>query len=337
MINKLLKLYRNARHNIPLEDFTTEVFAGILNMEDEVKQKFINDFLHLPNGEYEIKTQVIYPLQNKKCIIDIVLRSEDTICFIENKVESGEGNEQLDKYGQILEECRKSYKETYLLYCTKYDDKKDYSKHHFNQYRWFEVANFLKKFNTNNFIDNFITYLKTHDMAHDIVFDAKNFISLCDLQNISNKAYDCLDKLKPVFKNTFNMDQNPSDGFDFKQVRKHNRLIHYYNDIFIPESKSWSEIKYGILLFKPELYVGIWVDKGHPVYENMIQYTSKLINDFKVGIIEEGIYIELKKDMSIFLNDEEADSAITDWYILAFSSFKKMIQETSELNWKIKV
>src|SRR5690606_23934065 len=102
--------------------FNTECFAGILKMHPEVLISFIK-WIKLPPGNYSVNTQLNYPLvDDRNCIVDMVLENESTICFIENKVNSNEGWEQLNRYSKVLDQ--KTDKKTHLLYCTKKVDPK---------------------------------------------------------------------------------------------------------------------------------------------------------------------------------------------------------------------
>jgi hypothetical protein len=45
----------------------------------------------------------------------------------------------------------------------------------------------------------------------------------------------------------------------------------------------------------------------------------------------------LKKDISVFLNDEQADTKIADWFKDAFKQYADLIKNTGHLDWKINV
>ncbi len=333
MFNQLLKLYRSHSKKTPLEDFTTEILVGLLNIEKEIKNSFISDFLELPSAEYQLRTQVKYELKNDtNCIVDFVIENDDLICFIENKVNSKEGERQLERYGKVLDSYSKNTK---LLYCTKYYDNKEYSKHNFTQIRWFEVAKFLNTFNNNSFAIEFIKFLTTHKMAQKLTFSAQDFLTLENLQNILLITNEHLDRVKPVFQETFKSNKKISDVRSASQVINHNRLIFMFSDII--SENGWSEIKYGFQLDNPSIYVGIWIDKTNNDYENFIKAIEPFKDQFLVNKMDIGISIELKKGISTYLNDEQSDTYIADWFKNAFNTFEKLIKETPELNWKINV
>ena len=336
MLNQLLKLYRKHRTKTPLEDFTTEVFVGLLNLEDDIKDKFLYDFLKLPKSEYLLKTQMQYSLKDDKdCIVDFVIESKDIICFMENKVNSKEGYRQLERYGKVLKTYAENDYETRLFYCTKYFDKKKYEHHNFKQIRWFHIAKFFKQFQENTLANEFINFLTSKDMAQELTFDAKDFLTLENLQSILKTTNNYLDRVKPIFKTTFKTDLKISDARSASQIIKHNRLIYYFKDIL--GEKGWSELKYGFQLNNPAIYVGIWIDKSNEEFENFVKAVEKEETHFIINKRKNGISIELKKEISIFLNDEESDSKIADWYKNAFNEFAEFIKSTPELKWKINV
>lgn len=337
LFDNLLRLKNRNEKKTPLEDFTTELLCGILNSNERLKKSFILEFLKLPEGEYKLKTQVRYPLKNDRdCIVDFILESDSFVCFVENKVESIEGPRQLERYSLILDKLELN-KHTKLIYCTKYNDPKTNISHDFKQIRWYQIATFLKKFGEDNIAQEFIYYLNKNDMEKELTLNAVDFLSLNNLQNVINKAHEYLDRVKPLFEDIFNSQKKlkVKDGFDIKQIIRHNRLIYYYQDII--SSKGWSEIKYGFLFNGPVAYVGVWLEKTNPNYKKLIEYSKDYRNQFSIGELDQGLFVELKKDISCYLNDENAESQILNWYKDSFRQFSDFIKSTPEIEWNIHV
>ena len=95
---------------------------------------------------------------------DMVFEDNDTLCFLENKVESQEGGNQLASYYAILMTKQEKKRSIHLRYCTKYYDPKEppdgCAKDNFQQFRWSDVSEFLSKNeNGNPLIDEFLTFL----------------------------------------------------------------------------------------------------------------------------------------------------------------------------------
>ena len=122
--NRLLELYKKNRasEKTPLEDFITEILVGVLENDNELLDSFVNNILEIEGTGFSIESQVKYNLDNDiNCIIDIVVRNDENICFIENKVHSSEGERQLERYSKVLNEIHSFQgKNMFLRYCTKF-------------------------------------------------------------------------------------------------------------------------------------------------------------------------------------------------------------------------
>ena len=305
-------------------------------MEEEIKNSFLTNFLKLPKDDYLLKTQMQYSLEDDTdCIVDFVIESENHICFIENKINSKEGYRQLERYGKVLETFKENNFDTKLFYCTKYFDDKTYVKHEFEQIRWYQIAKFLKSFQETSLVTEFINFLIKQDMAQELTLNATDFLTLENLQNILKTTNDHLDRVKPAFERTFKSNIKISDVRSTSQILNHNRLIYMLKSIL--GENGWSEIKYGFQLNNPAIYVGIWIDKSNEQFDGFVKAVEQKENHFITNKRKNGISIELKKDISIYLNDEESDSKIANWYKNSFNEFAKFIRSTPELKWKINV
>lgn len=172
-------------------------------------------------------------------------------------------------------------------------------------------------------------------MAQELTLTATDFLTLENLQNILKITNDYLDRVKPIFESTFKSHIKISDVRSTSQILNHNRLIYMFKDIL--GENGWSEIKYGFELNNPSIYVGIWVDKSNTQFEQFDNLINKLPADFIIDKRKIGTSIELKKEISGFLNDEEADAKIADWYKTSFIRFADFIKSEPQLEWKIKV
>ena len=205
MIQDLYHLYKKNGYSnrIPLEDFNTEVFAGILKLYPVIKNDIIS-FLGLPEDDYAITTQLKYKLKDTQdCIIDLVLNGVNNICFIESKVNSSEGWEQLNRYCVALDTYHKN-KECFLIYCTKYSEPKTISTHHFTQIRWYQIAKCLKKYCYNNpTVNDYYNFLKLHKMAQDNTITTDTIISMENYRKTFEIINHHVELSLPIFQNIF--------------------------------------------------------------------------------------------------------------------------------------
>ncbi len=335
MINNLFKLYLRNTSKTPLEDFTTEAFAGILKYDPIIKNEFIRVFLKIPQGEYQIKTQVKYDLENDmNCIVDLVFENEDIICFIENKVNSKEGYRQLERYSKVLDIYNLENKKTYLRYCTKYYDNKILKEHEFKQYRWFQIAKFLKPYSKNALVNDFLHFLKIKNMSQDLTITTKDLFAIENLFDTVNVLNGYLERIKPRFIQTFKSTSNISDGCTVNQLIKHKRLIYYFKDIV---GTYYSEIKYGFLTSSSQIYVGIWIDKSNSEYKTFKSFFYSNNYGFLIIHLDSGMAIELKEPLQNFINNDNADNEISNWFQSSFSKFVDLIKQMNNVSWKIGV
>ncbi len=333
MLERLVDLYsKNANSGkTPLEDFTTEAFAGVLENSELVKGSFIQKFLGLSEDEYIIKTQKKYILDNDiDCIIDIVIEGTNNICFIENKVNSTEGNRQLERYCLALDYFKKRGLRTTLFYCTKYSDIKEINQHNFNQYRWHDLHNFLVSFENDALTAEFLKFLTIYDMAKDTTLYSTDFIVFENIQEVLNKCNEFLDSARPDFEQKFCNTNKISDGKSTSQILKHNRVIFYVKDFV--KGTGWSELVYGVYFEETSIYVEIYLDKKNENHEDVV----KLAEDSGLFMIEKNDYgtsIWLEHDLSTLLNQDNSDQMILEWFKASFETFDNFTENTKLKLW----
>lgn len=332
MLDRLIGLYSKNSNagKTPLEDFTTEAFAGILEHNEEVKKKFVNDFLKLPQDDYRVLTQKKYPLNNRPdCIIDMVLRGTQNICFIENKVNSLEHGDQLSRYCDILDGLQQAGYETYLFYCTKYVDKKEITEHDFKQYRWKNLSTLLGELEeTDSMIIDFLNFLSKYDMAKDNTIYSTDFITFESIQRVLNHWNDMLDSAKPEFAKRFASKNKISDGRSVSQILKHNRLIYYISDFVI--GAGWSELGYGLSFEEPCIYDEVYINSKNENCKQIIE-AVKDSKQFFTQPYDHGVSFWLQRDLSDLLNKEDSETIISKWFNDSFEQFDDFMQN-EELN-----
>ena len=340
MFLDLIKLYNKQKDSgrIPLEDFNTECFANILKLYPEIKQDFIINFLNLPIDDYDVSTQLRRDLEDtQNCIIDLVLIGKSNACLIECKVESSEGWEQLFRYGKVLE-IYYSEKNKYLIYLTQYSDIKNqdgqYDKFNFNQYRWYHIAKFLKKYGTENpLINDYLKFLKTYNMAQDNTLKSVNLIAMENMKKTIEICEFHIENAKQHFKKMFGS-ANPNANFNWSQIRQHRRISHYNGGIVKSASNKHSEILYSIQLSKLQLNVHIYLTNEHELIHN---FNNLIFNPeiFTLTVFEHGSSIVIVEDLGSFLNDENADKNINDWFNQSFGYMKDLMEQNPKIEWNL--
>lgn len=343
MFNALLKLYKTNNYKTPFEDFNTECFAGILKLFPEVKDKFIEEILDAPKDEYQVVTQLRKNLKEEQnCIIDLALIGKNNVCFIENKVESYEGIEQLSRYSKVLDIHYKKYKK-HLFYCTKYSEPKnsegEYDIYNFIQFKWYEIAKFLKKYkNENPMIQNYFDFLKKHKMEQDNTIKVENLLTMENLLKTLEIAKFHIGNSKDDFNKIFRKLGSFEKGnvnSNWKQLNYHNRFCHFKKDILVSKSGKWSEIIYMISFNKLTVSTCISLEKSHEQFEafKLLDLTN---SSFKLNQIAEwGVGIFKSNPIGDFLNDDDSDKSIREWFAKSFKEVNEIIN-SSHLSWNKK-
>lgn len=198
IFNKLFKIKLNS-HNNPYEDYLTELLCYCLQNDKEILNDFLLKFkIYTPNPEEEYLSfhtqEKLKALPNHHCESrpDMVLNFENATIYFENKISSGEGNKQLKRYAEHLNELDVTNK--ILVYITRdYDKKNIYkitenctSSIKFIQLRWFEVFHLLKKHKEKPLILELLKFLKDLKLSMNNQFTPTDLITLNSFSNTLN-------------------------------------------------------------------------------------------------------------------------------------------------------
>jgi len=234
-----------------LEDFTTEILAEILRDHDNLCH-FIRHFLNQDIyfiSECIVRTQEClskikdHPIDS---IPDITIRfkhqEKKYTIFFENKIDSSTHDNQLERYkDHLLNEDS----ERYLIYLTKLyapADMKNNCNIKFIRIRWYQIYQYLKEFDDNYLLKQFITFMEDEKMNQSRIFTPEHLIGLRYYQEINSM-------MKEVFVGNFQSDKKEqsikkimekSFDFDIKAKAPHYdegnsdyRLVGKKNDIYI--------------------------------------------------------------------------------------------------------
>lgn len=328
IFSRLLKLYRTNSFKTPLEDFTTEILVGILSQSGHLLDTFVNEVLKIEGRDFVISSQEHFrsDVLTSDCRVDIVIRNEDTLCFLENKVECSEGNEQLLRYSKIL--SRFSPLATHLRYCTKYYDHKEIVDHQFHQFRWLDISNFLKRQPSTEITQEFLSFLKDKKMDNSTTFTAVDLIALENINAVVNRMEVYLEKIKPEFRKQFG---NTKDISNLNQIKEKERFILLKDRIF---GEGYNEVGVGFD-FKDtvRLVVWLWCGAQNSKAEEFKKILKKPVPE---GFItNNNDWIALRKPLSDFLSNDGMESEIESWFHTSFASFKSFADSTPNLEWKI--
>ncbi|MFN0290022.1 PD-(D/E)XK nuclease family protein [Pedobacter helvus] len=327
LFGTLLKLYKANGIRTPLEDFTTEILVHILNQNESIMSKFVNKVLKIEGYNFVATSQETFVFKQRGrhfCKVDVVFRNENKICFLENKVHSEEGFDQLINYSDTLDE-QSEYQEKHLRYCTKfYEDKIHITKNHFSQFRWCNISNFLQEWKDNDIIKQFLEFLENNQMGNSTDFTLQEILSLQSISPALLKMSSYLDKIRPRFVEQFGALASINNS---KQLTTYNRQVIVKQPLF---GEGYSEIGAGFdFSTSPKLIVWIWVGKGcteFAKFKELVAPTEIYHNDE---------YLEVGKPLSDFISSENMELDIEKWFIYSFDIVKSVIKDNQHLTWHV--
>lgn len=337
MISSLYKLYHRSNGNrTPLEDFNTECLVGIFNYFPEVGNLFAAQFLHLPVGAYTFSTQEYYPLSDDpNCFVDMVIKSESCICFVENKVDSTEGYEQINRYQKVLESFPKIIKKE-MRYITKNSDLKKNQLNNFKQYRWFEVAQYLiDNFQENELVKDYYQFLKQQHMAQETKFTTDAVIALKNFHVAYKTArlhfstgYHLMMKIFPKAK------LHKQNVKSYQKIVYGDRISIKTIDVF-ETNDQYAEILIGLHFQEVKYQVQLWLASDHLLGDTILDRAKKANMFDVVEKNEHGYMVNFNSKIYNFIEVEESE--IKKWFQESLQKLKNFIIDNPDIKWNSKL
>lgn len=217
MKNVFSRLFRvlNNSNGQPHEDFLTEVFAELL-CDQETMLDFLGKELKIPiqNVDHSsITTQVTFPAlphHQMDSRPDMVIRFYEGqklyVVFIESKLGSSEGIDQLSRYADHLGVLTQQGAEGYLVYLTQYSDEKDASlvlANHkdivFRQMRWFQIYQWIKQLKSkNNYTSKVLDYMEEIGLKDNRQFTPVDVYAIQNMNRLQRMMDECMDSVVDV-------------------------------------------------------------------------------------------------------------------------------------------
>lgn len=349
LLNRLIKLYRSSSQlNTPLENFTTDALVGVLEEDSTLLDDFVNKVLKIHGRGFKIESQKKYIYQNTPRYIDVMVYNHETLCFIENKVDSPVSQEQLRIYSEILKaKVQGSSLKPFLKLCTRFTEdnqenlfknKSDFffeSKYtneetFFLTFRWNDIYQFLKKYGDNPLVKDFRQFLKTNGMGLETNLSIDDIMVFNNFQKIMPK----FDEYRNLYTNSFK--KYISEKFvsqdQYKRLLRHNEMIIYTENIL--GENAWSGIGAGIKIEdNTYFFIWIWLTNGNTKLKTLQEEMSILENEsYCFSIHENGL--TLKIPMEEFVS-ENPNAKVKKWFDENLQFVRKFIKSTPNLEWKI--
>ena len=244
IFNNLLRLKSNS-NIIPLEDFFTEIFAYLLKSSDALLCDWLNHFSisHIEYDNSFVSTQESFDALDEHLtgskpdvLIELSNKNRKQLIFIECKIDSVEGNDQLRRYAEQLDDI-KNIDLSVLIYITRDYEKKEekiifnncrnVNKLKFRQLRWYENYQFLKSNHQNVMIKEALKFMEENNMSLNNKFSNIDILALTNFPKV-RKIMD-----ETMFGDVSNKFETIVQGITqpstcMTQFRNHNRYIYFH-------------------------------------------------------------------------------------------------------------
>jgi len=209
VFTRLFHVLKNSNGN-PYEDFLTELFAEHLS-EDTCIVEFFTQLLDEPVKELNhlsVDTQVTYPAlmhHQTDSRPDIVIQFYDGqqhhIVFIECKLASSEGVEQLSRYADHLNVFSAKGSRCYLIYLTQYFEEKDGTSLSskspnlkFMQLRWYQIYKWIKQSAIqSDYASKLLDYMEEIGLEDNRKFSPIDVYGIQHMNRLQRMMDECMD------------------------------------------------------------------------------------------------------------------------------------------------
>jgi hypothetical protein len=338
--------------NKPTEDYLTEIFAYCLSESDELLSSFL---IHFKIHEAEIKESTVSTQLRLKALEDHAVDSrpdmavflDKKIIFFENKLGSGEGDEQLPRYAEHLDQF---VGKKVLVYLTRDFDPKDEAEIKKNcqgqldfvHIRWFEVYQFLQQYAAVSLVKQLLEFMKSLKLDMSNQFSPVDILTLSNFSRVrkllNETMYGVVSKRFEELTKSIS-----SKTASLTQIRHHDRYIYFSYQ----KDGLWVGLGYWLNSFTDKPYsdlvfiieVGPKSSRRNEILEAFKEIVAK--NDSKWRIYNANdptgwASIRIVSSLKNFLKGEDHISNTQAFFMEALDEFQKIKDQNPELPWREK-
>lgn len=357
LFNNLLNLHSGIR---PVEDLFTEVVAYFLDINTDILLDWLKHHAIINEENYHsinISTQKYYePLehhhQGSKPDIVIELANDTTtdVIFIESKIGSTEGWEQLKRYAEILSNL--SYPQRrFLIYITRDYDPKEAkniisdAKLNFYQLRWYQFYSYLTKKSDDILAKEILNFMGLHGMSHTNQISSVDLLTMMNFKKTLNFMQATLsDEVKSTFRE-FVKGFNYAEVNNLSQWKEHNRYI-IGSSLSAKKWNVWCGLGYfdlnpESLTEYPHIGIVIEVSPGFAKREKVIEFMREVVKQkpdlwegYELNKPSAWSHIAYRKSLREFLSQEDHLHCIKEFFLKSIIAMQA-IQEEFNFPWEV--
>jgi PD-(D/E)XK nuclease superfamily len=356
LFSRLLNLNTGS---IPLEDFFSELVAYLFITNKEILYAWLKH-LDLPDAAdysdaYISTQQAFEPLEGHlsgsrpDILIEVVNDIDADIIFIESKIGSQEGIDQLSRYAEILHKLssQNKFRNKFLIYITRDFEPKDRatifknipkSNVQFKQLRWHQFYQFLRSQEDTTLVQEIIIFMQEYRMAHNNQFSSIDVIALANFTKSLKLMEETMwGKVSQQFKQVVGSIQNRAKALT--QVQLHGR---YLMTASMPSGKWWCGL--GFILKTSNL-------TDYPTVCLLLEVAPTSQHRAEIIVVMKGICkqygwrgyglndskawsgIVCEKSLQDFLSEEDHIAAIEKFFLHTLNELDKIKNQYPQLPW----
>lgn len=180
----------------------------------------------------------------------------------------------------------------------------------------------------------FVDFLINKDMSINMTLKGVDLSALENVGNAFKIVNKHIDNCKPQFETIFNDVHDLRQNSHFqKQLNDQNRICVMASPISL--SKGWAEVLYGISL-DGRLFSHIYFANKNELFDVFLEEIKSQSN-LEIAEFDHGATIFKGKNMGDFLNDENSEKKIEDWFCNSFRELSEFMKNSSDnIEWNIK-
>lgn len=353
LFSRLLNLNTGS---IPLEDFFTELVAYLFSTNKEILYAWLKNLNLLETNIYldaYVSTQKEFePLDGHHLasrpdiLIELVDAKSRSIIFVESKIGSHEGCDQLSRYAEILHELP-GFQHKFLLYVTRDFDPKDQAdvfeniSHptvQFRQLRWHQFHQFLKSQADTMLVQEIAKFMEEYRMAHNNQFSPIDMIALTNFTNSLKLMEETMwGEVSQRFEKVLGAIRKKSTALTEMQ-----RFGRYIMNAWMPSGRWWcglgfilktsNSIDYPIVRFVLE------VDPNSPRRAEIIKAMKDVCErpgwkSYNLDSSKDWAGIVREKSLQDFLSEEDHVVAVKIFFLQALDELEKIKAQYPTLPW----
>ncbi|MCH7612887.1 MAG: PD-(D/E)XK nuclease family protein [Candidatus Marinimicrobia bacterium] len=354
LFNKLLHTAASG-DRIPTEDYFTEIFVHLMNEYQTILFDFVKSFnlTEIIPDSYVLQTQVTFrEIRDHNCEsrpdIYLELTNDDRkeIIFIESKIGSNEGENQLKRYAEQLDDLSDIYKRTLVFITRDYEPKNKITvmkdckrKVSFVQLRWYEVYRFFKKYENEILIKEVIKFMEENNMNLSNQFTSIDILTLTNFPRVRKMLDETMqgvvqEKFKEVCGSI------SKDQVCLTQLKYNNRYI-YKSD---QENGMWCGYGYwfdtGDINNYPKVELILEISPSSEARAQVISVFKEIINmnsdkweGYKINDPKVWSSIRHSKNMREIVSEEDHINFIKQFFIDSIKELSNVKDNYPNLPW----